>query len=61
MHCVLMNRNPADRATDKKPKPDQQVPPAGPHGKPSQTDKEKTPGSGMLPEPDEKDVEGPSG
>jgi hypothetical protein len=29
------------------------VPPAGPHAKPELTDKEKTPGAGTLPEPDE--------
>jgi hypothetical protein len=56
-----MTRNPANREIDKQPKPEQKIPPAGPHDKPSQTDKEKTPGSGVLPDPNAPDVEGPTG
>jgi hypothetical protein len=51
-----MARNAKNRA-----KPDQELPLAGPHAKPELTDKDKTAGTGMLPEPDEKDVEGPTG
>ncbi len=32
------------------------IPPAGPHAKPSLTDHEKTPGAGSLPDGDSKDV-----
>jgi hypothetical protein len=42
-------------------KADENVPPAGAHAKPELTDSEKTPGSGVMPEPDQKDVEAPSG
>ena len=35
--------------------------PAGPHDKPELTDEKKTPGSGMLPDRDDKNVEAPSG
>jgi hypothetical protein len=38
------------------PKPDEKIPPAGPHAKPELTDPEKTPGSGILPEEDQPDV-----
>lgn len=43
--------------TRKNPKParDDKMPPAGPHAKPELTDYEKTPGSGMLPGPDQDD------
>lgn len=53
--------NPKNRETDKQPKPSQKLPAAGPHDKPNQTDKEKAPGTGILPEEDEPDVEGPTG
>jgi hypothetical protein len=56
-----MARNTKNRKMDGGPKPDQKPPLAGPHAKPELTDKDKTAGTGMLPEPDEKDVEGPSG
>lgn len=36
------------------------APPAGPHAKPELTDSDKTPGSGMLPEPDDPNAS-PSG
>ncbi|CAL74777.1 conserved hypothetical protein [Bradyrhizobium sp. ORS 278] len=29
------------------------IPPAGPHARPDLTDRDKTPGTGMLPEPDD--------
>ena len=56
-------KNAKNREKDRQPKPDQELPLAGPHAKPELTDKDKTAGTGMLPEPDEteKDVEGPSG
>jgi len=49
------------RETNRRPNPKQKLPASGPHGKPELTDKEKTEGTGMLPEPDESNVEGPSG
>jgi hypothetical protein len=42
-------------------KGDEKLPPAGAHDRPELTDSEKTPGSGVMPEPDPKDVEAPSG
>jgi hypothetical protein len=36
-----------------KPKPEPDMPPAGPHERPELTDPEKTPGAGTLPEPDD--------
>jgi hypothetical protein len=41
----------------------EKIPPAGPHAKPELTDEEKTPGSGMLPDPvrKPKSTEAPSG
>jgi hypothetical protein len=56
-----MARSAKNREKDRQPKPEQQPPLAGPHAKPELTDKDKTAGTGMLPEPDEKDVEGPTG
>jgi hypothetical protein len=56
-----MARNAKNRKADRRPKPDPEPPLAGPHAKPELTDKDKTAGTGMLPEADEKDVEGPSG
>ncbi len=44
-----------------KPKADPKTPPAGPHDKPELSDEKNTPGTGMLPEDDQTDVEGPSG
>jgi len=35
---------------EKKPHPDH-LPPAGPHARPDLMDEDKTPGTGMLPEP----------
>lgn len=42
-------------------RPDKSMPPAGPHAKPELTDKDKTPKTGMLPDPDQKDTEAPTG
>jgi hypothetical protein len=56
-----MTQNPKNREIDKQPKPDRKVPPAGPHDKPELTDPQKAPGSGMLPDADEPEVEGPTG
>lgn len=44
-----------------KPAKDPKPSPAGPHDKPELTDEKKTPGSGMLPDRDDKEVEAPSG
>jgi hypothetical protein len=49
------------RAFDKQPKSDQKISPAGPHDKPELTDENKTPGSGVMPDKDHKEVEGPTG
>ena len=46
---------------DSQPKLDQKTPPAGPHDEPELTDKEKTPGTGILPEEDQPEIEGPTG
>lgn len=48
--------NTKSRAPDVKPEPN----PAGPHTKPELTDESKTPGSGMLSDPDDSN-EAPSG
>jgi hypothetical protein len=49
------------RDTDKSLPRDEKVSPAGTHDKPELTDKHKTPGSGMLSDPDNDEVEGPTG
>ena len=56
------------KAADAKRRSDQaqndeptELPPAGPHAKPELTDKDKTPGSGVLPDADEKQTEAPTG
>lgn len=56
-----MIRNPKNHELDKQCKSDKKTPPAGPHGKPELTDPEKAPGTGILPEEDQPDVEGPTG
>jgi hypothetical protein len=56
-----MTTDPKTRDTDKHPKPDEKIPSAGPHDKPELTDPEKAPGTGILPEEDQPDVEGPTG
>lgn len=47
--------------TPKTPAKTEQMPPAGPHAKPEETDKSKTPGSGMFPESEQKKSDAPSG
>jgi hypothetical protein len=54
-----MTNNPKNRDVDKQPEPDQEIPPAGPHDK--ERDLSKAPGTGILPEEDEPEVEGPTG
>jgi hypothetical protein len=56
--------DPKHKATDvieQQPSPTTKMPPAGPHAKPELTDKEKTPASGVMPEPDDKQIEAPTG
>ncbi|WP_398478705.1 hypothetical protein [Tardiphaga sp.] len=53
--------DPKTKRDHDKSKPDEEVSPAGPHDKPELTDHHKTPGSGMLPDKDIDEVEGPSG
>jgi hypothetical protein len=50
------------KATAREPS-DKTMPPAGPHAKPELTDKEKTAGSGVLPDPARKpkSTEAPTG
>jgi hypothetical protein len=55
-----MMTDPDNRDVDKRPKPDEKIPPAGPHDKPELTDPEKAPGTGILPEEDQPDVESPT-
>ncbi|MDQ8729388.1 hypothetical protein [Bradyrhizobium sp. LHD-71] len=52
-----------DEPESKRPKapPTDKIPPAGPHAKPELTDKERTPGSGVLPDSDPKETEAPTG
>jgi hypothetical protein len=38
---------------DHKPEPPPDIPAPGPHAKPESIDKEKTPGTGMLPDPED--------
>jgi hypothetical protein len=55
----------ADPVERSEPKPrvrsQPKTPTAGPHAKPELTDKDKTPGSGVLPEADETRTEAPTG
>lgn len=44
------------KPTDRAPSKAGDIPPAGPHAKPSLTDHEKTPGAGSLPDDDSQDV-----
>jgi hypothetical protein len=44
---------PRSATPEVKPPDAGKMPPAGPHARPELTDKDKTPGSGMLPEPDD--------
>jgi hypothetical protein len=56
-----MTRNQKNREIDKQPKQEHHVPPAGEHDKPELTDPQKTPGTGILPDEEQPDVEGPTG
>lgn len=47
------NKQAKDPGQSKPRKPDQDTPAAGPHAKKSLTDKEKTPGTGSLPDPEQ--------
>jgi hypothetical protein len=58
---IRMSNDPKHREAKRRPKTDEKLPPAGAHAKPELIDSEKTPGSGVMPEPDQKDVEAPSG
>lgn len=40
-------------STTQEPKPSADKPPAGPHAKPGLTNPKSTPGSGLLPDPDD--------
>jgi hypothetical protein len=50
-----------NRDKEKQPRPDEKISPAGTHDKPHLTDEHKTPGSGVLPDKDHPEVEGPTG
>ncbi len=50
-----------NRDKEKQPGPDKKISPAGTHDKPHLTDEHKTPGSGVLPNKDHPEVEGPTG
>lgn len=56
-----MNSTSKHREAEKPSRPDEKTSPAGTHDKPELTDKHKTPGSGMLPDDDHDEVEGPTG
>lgn len=45
----------------KRSDPPAKGPPAGPHGKPALIDPIKTPGSGALPDPDDRDTDASTG
>lgn len=53
--------NGSKKRDDDKTTQDEKIPPAGTHDKPELTDHHKTPGSGMLPDQDQDEVEGPTG
>ena len=50
-----------DNAKAGKPARKPDIPAPGPHARPGLTDKDKTPGSGMLPDADEPGSQAPSG
>jgi hypothetical protein len=50
-----MAHNEKNREINRQPKPNKELPPAGPHDKPELTDTDKTAGTAMLPKPDEKE------
>ncbi len=45
---------------DTKPTTPSKQPPEGPHAKPELIDPAKTPGSGMVPKPETKEIEAPT-
>lgn len=51
-----MTQQQKPKTVDKKPSKASDIPPAGPHAKPSLTDYEKTPGAGSLPDDDSREV-----
>ncbi|MCZ7865206.1 hypothetical protein O9X98_27800 [Agrobacterium salinitolerans] len=51
-----MTKKTKPKTVDKGPSSPNDIPPAGPHAKPSLTDCDKTPGAGSLPDDDAKDV-----
>jgi hypothetical protein len=51
------HENDQDKVKTRKP----DVPVPGPHARPGLTDKDKTPGTGMLPDADEPNSQAPSG
>ncbi len=55
-----MTKDPKKRDSDESTR-DEKISPAGPHDKPELTDHHKTPGSGMLPDKEHEEVEGPTG
>lgn len=55
-----MSDTPKNRDDDRR-KRDDEISPAGTHDKPHLTDEHKTPGTGVLPDKDDADVEGPTG
>ena len=54
-----MSKDTKKRDSDKSPQ-DEKISPAGTHDKPELTDHHKTPGSGVLPDKDGDEVEGPT-
>lgn len=50
-----------NRKSEQQQPRDDGISPAGAHHKPHLTDERKTPGTGMLPEKDDPEVEGPTG
>lgn len=51
-----MTKKTKPKTVDKRPSSPNDIPPAGPHAKPSLTDYDKTPGAGSLPDDRAKDV-----
>ena len=60
MRFNRMSDTPKNRDDDRR-KRDDEISPAGTHDKPHLTDEHKTPGTGVLPDKDDADVEGPTG
>ncbi|MCG6205445.1 hypothetical protein LPW26_12405 [Rhodopseudomonas sp. HC1] len=56
-----LGRESGGRPAEDRSDPARDPNPAGPHAEPELTDKSKTPGSGMLPEPEDDATEAPSG